>query len=477
MIISIHKDNVLFRTDFSKDFYLTQKFRGATEIDGYFNSPVDFTEAGLMYKNKNDIWHIDVPLAYSTDETPPVMINGHWLGGNHIFPFAVALLIPRHGKTVADIGSLWQDVEGTKWTIVNVSGDVITVISENIGESECKYDFKTKVSQRLTYVENGKNTEEIDADVESWCSAMSPSIRHTKRKIIAYTDRKPQTVYRTTECDYAEIHEDYEIVNPVSMVEEIRKNRPKEGYPSCFYGAMGKTMVSVSRIYRIEADGTIVCDFKIKKHMDVHMSRCMGAMFQEKLNTYGGNLYRYIPKTKPFAYKDDTFDFTSPVPIEKTADIPKNQCLIPELWEDINNPPDRITDYFRNINGDDVMGFSCGYLPVLKGVPEIRTRKLSSAVLFGGTRKAYPVFMEGDIEECHGIAYRKYFDIDKNRTSVYTVPYGGKTYLYVDLFENSTVTVPVSGDVKLYEKSDNISYTLENGNLTVSGKGYSTFIY
>lgn len=476
MIVSINKDNVLFRTDFSKDFYLTQKFRGATEIHGYFNSPIDFTEAGLMHKNKRDIWHIDVPLAYSTDETPPVMINGHWLGGNHIFPFAVALLIPDHGKTVADIGSLWQDVEGTKWTITNVSEDVITVISENIGESECKYDFKMQVAEKLTYIENGKNTEEIDANVEYRKSAMSPSIRHTKRKIIAYTDGKPQNVYGMTECDYAEIHEDYEIVNPASMVEEIRKNRPKGGYSNSFYGAMGKTMVSVSRIYRIENDGTIVIDFKIKKHMGVHISRCLGAMFQEKLNTYGGGLYRYIPKTKPFVCDEGTFDFSTPYTLAP-GPFPKNEYLTEKFWKNPSSPPDRINDYYRNMEGKDVMGFACGYLPVLDGVPEVRTKQLENTVNLIMTRKAYPNFMFGDISECHGIAYRKYFDINTNRTSVYTIPYNGKTYLYVDLFENESVTVPVSDNVKLYEKSDDISYSIENGNLTVNEKGYSVFIY
>lgn len=85
--------------------------------------------------------------------------------------------------------------------------------------------------------------------------------------------------------------------------------------------------------------------------------------------------------------------------------------------------------------------------------------------------------MFGDISECHGIAYRKYFEIDKNKTYVYKIPYDGKTYLYVDLFENESVTLPVGTDVKLYEKSEDISCSIENGTLTVSGKGYSTFIY
>lgn len=85
--------------------------------------------------------------------------------------------------------------------------------------------------------------------------------------------------------------------------------------------------------------------------------------------------------------------------------------------------------------------------------------------------------MFGDITECHGIAYRKYFGINKSRTSVYTIPYEGKTYLFVDLFEEDTVNVPMETEPKLYEKADGITYSYKNGTLTVAGTGYSVFIY
>lgn len=114
MIVTKTKDITLFCTHFSEEFDLVQKLSGTVDVKAYYNTPVDFREAGLKYKSKSDIFHIDVPFAYSTDEAPPVTINGKCLGANHIFPFAVALLIPDHGKDYGDIGSLWQDAEGTK---------------------------------------------------------------------------------------------------------------------------------------------------------------------------------------------------------------------------------------------------------------------------------------------------------------------------------------------------------------------------
>ena len=475
MKISFSKDTVLFCTPFSEEFELIQKFSGVAPIKAYYNTPVNFTEAGLKYKNKGDIWHIDVPFAYSNDETPPITINGKWLGANHIFPFAVAVYNPDHGKDYCDIGSLWQDAESTKWTLTNVTEDVVTFVSENIGESYTKYAFKTEIASKLTHISDAVNKDDIICDGEMWKAALSPSIRITKCKVIAYADGKVKTINRSTECDYAEIHEYYDIVNPVSMVEEIRKNRPEGGYTSPFYGAMGETMVTVSRIYRIENDGTITCDFKIKKHMDVHILRCLGVMHQEKLNTYGGGIFRYIPKSLPYICEDGTFDFSKPYPLAP-GPFPQNEYLTPEFWEDEKNPPDRIVDYFRNTDGKDVIGFSAGYLPVYDGVPEIRTKQLISTVNLVRTRKAYPYFMHGDITECHGVAYRKYFEISKDKTSVYTIPYMDKTYIYVDLFNDEEVTVPANSDITLYEKSDSISYKFENGKLSVKGKGYAMFI-
>jgi hypothetical protein len=52
----------------------------------------------------------------------------------------------------------------------------------------------------------------------------------------------------------------------------------------------------------------------------------------------------------------------------------------------------------------------------------------------------------------------------------------GKTYLYVDLFDEGSTEIPAE-NVSLYEKSDTISYTVENGRLTVNGKGYAVFTY
>lgn len=476
MYVGITKDIALFRTPFSDEYDLVQKFRGVAELGTNFNNPVDFTESGLIRLDKWDVWHIDIPFAYSTDEAPCINVNNKHLGANHALHCAVSIYAPSHDKTVADIGSIWKDDEGTKWTLTSVKEDALAFVSENIGESKEKYAFKDHIASKLIYVGNGKNKSPIDADVESWKSAFAPIIRHTKRKIVAYIDGKPKVVNRAMECDYAEIHEEYDIVNPVSMLESLSKSRPRGGYKTPFYPAMGDTMITTKWIYRIEDDGTILCDFTIKKVMDIDISIVRGAMFQEKLDTYGGGVYRYTPKTKPLKTPEGTFDFSLPCDTAP-GPYPNKFNIVPQFWENANNPPDRIVDYFRNREGKDCLGFACGYLPVLDGVAKIRKNCLESAVLVSSGRKAYPIFMSGDIETAHGIAYRKYFQMPKDRASVYIIPYGGKRYIYMDFFENKTLIVPTRGNIALYEKSNNVEYKIEDDVITATAdKGYALFI-
>lgn len=476
MYVIKNNDSILIRTPFSNKYDLVQKFSGISEFSAGFNHPLNFTEAGLIVREKWDIWHIDIPFAISNDEAPPVVINGEWLGANHEFPGAVTLYVPKHGKTAADIGSIWQDEEETKWILISALEDTLTFISENIGESNVKYAFKKYAPSKLIYIENGVNTEEIPLADEFWEGVLKPVIRHTKRRAVAYINGEERVINRGMECDYAEIHEEYEIVNPASMIENICNNRPAEGYTTEIYSAVGDAMVRVDRIYRIENDGTILCEFTCEKLMDIQLSRCMGAMFQEKLNAYGGGIYRYIPKMKLVETPEGIFDFS--VPMNTGSDrFPVNKHVTCEYWEIADNPPDRIVDYFYDKRGKACLGFVCGYLPLYDALSEIRAKKLKSALHLIRTRKGYPYFMDADFNTAHGIAYRKYFKMPGSRASVYTIPYMGKYYLYVDLFDAESISLRIEGQICLHEKSDGIEYTLKDDTLTVSGnKGYAVFI-
>ena len=61
--------------------------------------------------------------------------------------------------------------------------------------------------------------------------------------------------------------------------------------------------------------------------------------------------------------------------------------------------------------------------------------------------------------------------------SFYQITFEGKTYIYVDFIEEKTLEIPVHGIVSVYEKSDDVSYAVSEGAVSVSGtNGYAVFI-
>lgn len=478
MFLSNYKDVYLFRTRFSEKYDLVQKFRGPFHNLAAYNNPVNFLEAGFMDLRSNDPWHSDLPLSIMTDEPTPAYINDAYLGANHSFPSAVSVYVKNHGKDFGDIGSLWCDGDGTVWTLISVERDTLSFISENLGKSREEYSFKVNITPPLKYLENGKNPENIYSFEDSWRAAMSPFIKHTECEVYACFENGIRRVAnRSIECDFAEIHEKYEIVNPVSMAEAIHGNRPKEGYSAPITNAMGDAMVKVSLIYRIECDGTVTVDFRYDRAQDIKFTRCMGAMFQPKLDAYGGGVQRYIPKSVPFSTAEGSFDFTSRVDLSYGMPFPKKHPLTKEYWESPDNPPDRILDYFKDKEDRDKLAFACGYLPIYDGVPSVRKNYLGAAVGIVGTKKAYPFFMDDtELTHVHGIAYKKYFTPDPDGKSFYTLSYGGKKYYYFDFFKPSAMSLEAKGDIELIEKSEGVSYSLSDGRITVSAeRGYAVF--
>lgn len=475
MYISINRNIVNFRTSFSEDYDLVQKYRGARDAVLPYNNTVDIIEAGLINNEKWDFWHTDIPFSISTDEAPAVMVNGTPIGCNHGQPGGILLYLPGHDKTYADIGSLWKDADGTLFTLFFVEGPTVAFVSENIGASETAYAFKSKISGVLTYVSDGVHTGDVIPGDKTSYKWIEPVNRYTKREIIAYTDGVARVVTQGGTCDYAEFHEEYDIVNPVSMMRAIRENRPEGGY-TILPQAMGDTMMRCKYIYRIEGDGTTVVDFSYEKVQDVHFQSAMGAMFQEKLNTFGGGVYRYVPKLLPFETPEGTFDFSTPTSCAP-GPFPKDIHVTSPYWENPLSPPDKIVDIMRDTDGHDRIGFACGYLPLYDGEPQNRLAHLESTPYILRTRKGYPTFMNGDLPSIRGVAYKKYFIPKEDNVFVYTIPYKGQKYMYIDFFKKATLSVSFENTIRLYEKSDSIAFEIQNHTLTVNGnKGYAVFI-
>ncbi len=478
MFLYMSKYQLLVQTPYSETHDLVQKFRGVSQTGGTFNDPVDFMEAGLIEKAKWDCFHLDIPLAITNDEATPGIINGTWLGGGHGQPCCIVLRAPGHGKTVADVGSVWKDEAGVTFTLLRIeTEDHLMFVSENIGTLE-DYKFVMQITGKLAYVSDGENTAAIPAFDKQTTVYLTRAYKFTKKRIVTITDGEESTLYVKARCDSARIEEEYELRNPATVAPALTAARPEGGFAhQPDLGDFGETMLVHRMYYHLLPDGTVLCDFSVKKTMDIRFERWLGIMYQEKQDAFGGGIYRRVPKTLPLSLCDGTFDFNTPISLARGAYPESSPRLYRESWAVPDSPPDRVVDYFRDSAGHDRLGFAAGFLPVFDGAPEKRLSHLSEAGHLYKTRKVYPTFMDGDLTAVRGIAYKKYFPQSTDRASFYTVSYTGKTYIYVDFIEENTLEIPVHGSVRVYEKSDGITFETAGDVLRVKGTAdYAVFI-
>ena len=483
MDISLHAEKLAVRTPFTAAHNLVQCFRGVKAGPLDYNCPVDFLSAGLQRAGEPDIWHMDIVLALCTDESAPLRINNAYIGSNHGEPCGVAVVSANHGKTVADVGSLWQDALGVKWTLMRViSPDRLLFVSENIGVSETDYAFADKIHGELLYVSHGEHTASVAVESQAGSVQLYRAVRFLRRDLYYYKDgaRHPITGYHT-DCDGADIVEEYEAINPATVAEALRAARPEGGYSAEPDLAVGTPMMHCQMTYRVLADGTVLCDFEHTRLQDVTWTEHMGLMYQSKCNVYDGGIWRYIPKTRPFELDGERYDFS--VPRDTTVEpFPRALDMTAEYWTDPAFPPDRQIDFIRRQDGSTVVAFTGGFLPLYDGDPAVRRDHLSKSLLLIRTRKTYPYIASGDhtMDRVRGIGYKKYFPQPDPRYSVYTVAHDGKTYAYVDFFGGKDLSVsvdlPENAAARLLEQGGDVAWKVQKDQLVVSGtRGYAVF--
>ncbi|MBQ3133549.1 MAG: hypothetical protein IJC17_04665 [Clostridia bacterium] len=483
MDISLHAEKLAIRTPFTPAHNLVQCFRGVKAGQLDYNCPVDFLSAGLQRATEPDIWHMDIVLALCTDESAPLRVNNAYIGSNHGEPCGVAVTASAHGKTVADVGSLWQDALGVKWTLMRVmSPDRLLFVSENIGVSETDYAFADKIHGELVYISHGVHTDAVTVESQGGSVQLYRAARFLSRDLYYYKEgvRYPVTGYHT-DCDSAELVEEYDVINPATVAEALRAARPEDGYAAEPDLAIGTPMLRYRMIYHVLGDGTVLCDFEHTRLQDVTWTEHMGLMYQSKCDVYGGGIWRYIPKTKPFALDGESYDFS--VPRDTTVEpFPKSLNMTAEHWTDPAFPPDRQIDFIRRPDGSAVAAFAGGFLPLYDGDPAVRREHLSKSLLLIRTRKTYPYIASGDysMDRVRGIGYKKYFPQADPRHSLYSVACDGKTYVYADFFGKSKSEVvydlPTDVEPEQLELGGDVSWKVRKGQLVASGKrGYAVF--
>jgi len=474
----------MVRTSFDDETDLLQKFRGVNKNGTDANDPFDFTNAGLISKDSETMTSIERVLSSGGDEATPFKFNSSYIGANHGQSNGILVTATAHGKTYADIGSLWEDSAGVKWNLLKVVDEnKLLFLSENMSTNINKYSFKNSLSGTLTYVESGENTKSITVESTQTSQQVFPSTKKLEKTIYTVINGKRYKAASgiTIECDYVEVIEKYQIMNPANIGSALRAARPEGGYDAPQDLAIGTPLVNYNMIYRIMPDGTVLSIFDHEILEDITFSFYGGLQYIAKKDAFGGGVHRYIPKLASFTYSGTSYDFTEPINMTNlTYPSGFSVQMTKDLW-DTDSAPDRQVDYMKNNNSEICASFAGGYLPVLDGEISFRSKNIDAAGFVYQTKKTYPYFLDSAAfkesgtknQRIQGVAYKKYSGAADSDISYYTIPYGQDTYIYIDCHDIAEKELDFSylindgAQVTEIEKSSNVGYSINNGKVNV----------
>lgn len=469
MLVTNVKQLLSIKTEYNEKYYLIQLFKGLNYQSFFCNTPIDFVLSGFALKDEIDDFRPSKIISFCTDECTPTNTNGCFIGANHGLIWGINIESVNHGLDYSYIGTTLTDENGTKFTVLHIiDKNNFVVLSENKGESEETYKFVSKTTGKLKSDFSNKEIENYNQS-----STELKANRTIEKSIIVYNGKQakklsPSQIF-TIDCDYVELVDRYIIVNYASIINEIAKNRPKNGYKANFdITELGKGMIEMNITYRILSDGTVLSIFDNKALVDVKWKEYLGAMCQLKENYMGGKTYRYIPNVLPFEVDGIKYDFAKGVDLQ--GDYPQSFEAKKEYYG--KYIPNRTLDVFNDLKGKNSLGFSIGFLPVYDGEFEKRKQNNQYCYYFYRSKKNYPVFISGEkISGAKGVAFKKYYDFVKDGVSKFIIDFDGKRYTYIDLLKKSNTEIQVNDDYKIIEQAGDIAYKKEGNRIMVSGLG------
>lgn len=399
------------------------------------------------------------------DDNCPVELKSGYIGAGHGYDRAYILTLENHGKTYADIGSEWKDTSNISWFIVRIIDENnFVVIGQN---ADNNYDTISSTNTGiLTHVSGAVNTDSISGYRRSIYLIAPIDKNHVKKILLdGVSEVSGNGSFKAN--NYVDLIDEYDIINPQTIVPQIQENKPSGGYTENPDINTGNTFLHFSNIYRFLADGTMLVITTLDNDCDISLSNWGGTQYAQKssMSAFGGGLFRYVPKVLPI----DGHDLRTPVNMSSwnfTVNADK------AYWENPDSPPDRLLHLYTDGTGKYKAGFAVGYLPFAEGTPSVRKRNISNAMFLYKTMKAYFHLVDNGGENGNmwsaytpfqSVVYRKpIFDLSNKHTSAYFVPNGDKCYMYADYHSvcDDRIKVPseyVGKPMKVLEKSDNVS--------------------
>lgn len=403
---------------------------------------IDMRLNGTIFKN-------------STDDICPILVGTGHIGGNHGWGVANTITKTAHGKTLADVGSIYTDTVLREFVILRiVDTNTLIMCGRNIGTGG-NLVFPTPTGT-LTYKENGTNT----APISSYTQARLPNLYNTVQlnKSVVLVDGKEIVNNGKVPCDNVKIVEDYDIFDLDSTLVRLSSLRPTGGYtvqPNLNSLGADK-MFNFSIIYNFWSPGKCTITHSIFTYKQVNFGY-FGGIQCFAISDALGKLY--IPKILPVG---GTQDFR----MAPVFNAPESDILYRESdgWEFPDNPPSRLISYLPGGAGVHV-----GYITDFASGSD-RSNNLDHAIRVATTKKIYPMAISMPIDiipEYTNYTFSMFYntiDYSQNMgvaTSKDIALCNDSLYVFLDYHQSGVdaLELPIlwgNKDVSVIEKSSNV---------------------
>ena len=489
--------NIYVTSDFDEENDLRQLFK-VQHVDSELTKNIiyDYRDAYLVNKASGTKSQL---VGYPTaDETAPPLFPQTYLGGNHGVSFATRVTSTGHGKTYADLGSVWTDGAGVKWTLVRVNSEnELVFLSETTKKNGTWAFVKDITGTTLTYDSAYDNnfaahTAAITVQAIAEISMqLQPAIGNRVKHMYIYRDGEVQVIEDvenirqafSANCNKVVLMETYDIMDPSKIGYNLRALRPEGGYTAPANIGIGTPIMHYKQTITIHEDGDVTIEHDHELLETFKSFTYYGYQYYEKADVFGGGVHRYMPGVKGITENGKFFDYSKPY--DMTNHDMASYTASKSLWKDENLAPDRTLEYYKDTEGNYRLAFAAGFVPIGIAAPDVRKDNITSAfTMYNRTGfKVYPMMANTSQfaqagAKIQGAVFRHYDNLSQStkKVTAYDVEYKDDIYYYVDILEDEDNFVldlaekTVASGFELVYKTDDVDYRIEGNKLIVSGK-------
>ena len=314
------------------------------------------------------------------DDIAPPVIKGSYIAANHGYACLDKITHTSHGKTTADIGSVYLDSSTNKTYVLttiyneNTIGLVYFYYGDdnaNMGNGIMSYG-NPSVGATLVCQSSSANTNDIVVESRT-ADQLFPCFNHYTIKFFVDGVEKDLNEQTTLEGNRFEIVTQYDVMYVPALLEYLMEN---VGNTDINFDEVEQSYMTMYINYQFNKNGSISTYSSFYMPMDINVG-------------YIGLTQSYRVSETPYTYVPDTTTYKTPVLHELKGDAE----FLKNTWASPEKVPYRYYQFADDTFGKGVVQTydrTVGW-----GKNDIRLQHISHAGRFSGAAKMYTAFISG----------------------------------------------------------------------------------